>query len=296
MSDNGTAALPSAIGQPSSEGVNEEPVALDLNVDAALLLKHLVGIDSYPPVLALLPSSYHLGGLDPAYEAVAERLAEAGVLIDNTVHPLVEHWLQCLYRPDVELASRIVDFGPQGEPGDMLRFSLVRSQDTHVLAVRCGDHVVIQPVFRPDRQLDTVTAALSAALGPCEALRFDPITARSEQLGEVLSDPAEWRRGLVELGATAHTAGVLSRVFGDVVRRAEVVVIEHHDGSTPQPGVCLSVFDTGSGRFVVSPSVALDGEVWATYTPGYDTALHAGIGALIDMLPGRSWFETSRTG
>ncbi|WP_067670664.1 ESX secretion-associated protein EspG [Nocardia miyunensis] len=287
----------SAVGDPPSEGENEDPIALDLNVDAALLLKHLVGIDSYPPVLALLPSTYHLGGRDPAHEIVAQQLAEAGVLIDDdTVHPTVEHWLQCLYRPDMELVARIVDIGQEGEPGEMLRFSLVRAGDTHVLAVRCDDHVVIQPVFRPDRQLDTVTAALSAALGPGEALRFEPVTVRSEQLGEVLSDPAEWRRGLVELGATPHAAGVLSRVFDEVVRRAEVVVIEHHDGTSPQPEVCLSVFDTRSGRFVVSPSVALDGEVWATYTPGYDTALQAGIGALIDVLPGRSWFETSRTG
>ncbi|MBY8862759.1 ESX secretion-associated protein EspG [Nocardia sp. CA2R105] len=296
MSDNGTAAPQSAVGHPSSEGVNEDPIAVDLNVDAALLLKHLVGIDSYPPVLALLPNIFRLADRDRVHEVVAEQLTEVGILNDGTVHPMVEHWLRCLYRPDVELVARILHIGPDGEPGDMLRLSLVRAGETHVLAIRCDDHVVIQPVFRPDRQLDTVNAALAAALGPGTALRFEPVTAPSDQLGEVLSEPSERRRGLVELGATPHTAGVLGRVFDEVQRRAEVVVLEHHDGSTAEPEACMSVFDTLSGRFVVSPSVAMDGQVWVNYAPGDDAALQAGIRALVELLPGRSWFDTSRTG
>ncbi|MQY23850.1 ESX secretion-associated protein EspG [Nocardia macrotermitis] len=276
--------------------MDEDPIAVDLNVDAALLLKHLVGIDSYPPVLALLPNIFRLADRDRVHEVVAEQLTEVGVLRDGTVHPLVEHWVRCLYRPDVELAARIMAFEPDGEPGDVLRLSLVRTGDSHVLAIRCDDHVVIQPVFRPDRQLDTVTAALTTALGPGPALRFEPLTAPADQLGEVLSEPSEQRRGLLELGATPHTAGVLGRVFGEVWRRAEVVMVEHHDGSAAQPEVCMSVFDTPSGRFVASPSVAMDGQAWVNYAPGDDAALHAGVRALVELLPGRSWFDTSRSG
>ena len=53
--------------------------------------------------------------------------------------------------------------------------------------------------------------------------------------------------------------------------------------------------DAESGRIVVTPSVALDGERWSTYVPGDGTALHAGLVALVELLPGRSWFGTSRS-
>ncbi|WP_040775748.1 ESX secretion-associated protein EspG [Nocardia pneumoniae] len=274
--------------------MEDDPVVIELNVDAALLLQHLVGIDSYPLVLALLPNIYRIEDRDRVHAVVAAQLTEVGVLQDGRVHPVVEHWLQCLYRPDVELAVRIVDTGLDGEPKGMLRLSLVRTGETHVLAVRSDDHVVIQSVFQQDNELDTLSAAVAAALGPAPVLRFDPIAATAEQFGEVPDDQDERRRALVELGAEPHTAAVLSRVLDEVVRRAEVVVIEHHDGSSAQPEVCVNVVDTLSGRFIVTPSVAMDGRKWARYAPGDDAALRSGIGALIDLLPGRSWFDTSR--
>lgn len=42
------------------EGVESDPGAIDLNVDAALLLQHMVGIDSYPPVLASMPDTCNI--------------------------------------------------------------------------------------------------------------------------------------------------------------------------------------------------------------------------------------------
>ncbi|WP_280384791.1 ESX secretion-associated protein EspG [Nocardia wallacei] len=276
--------------------MEDDPVAVDLNVDAALLLQHLVGIDSYPPVLALLPNIYNLDDLNRVRAVVAEQLTEVGVLDNGRVHPVVEHWLQCLYRPDMELVARVLDNGRDGAPRGMLRMSLVRAGETHVLAVRSDDHIVIQSVFLQDRQLDTVAAALTAALGPGQALRFEPMSAPLEQFQEVPSEPDERRRALVELGAQPHTAGVLTRVLDEVVRRAEVLLIEHRDGGSAQTEVCLSVLDTLSGRIVVTPSVAMDGQVWSTYAPGDDAAIRSGVAALVELLPGRSWFETARTG
>ncbi|MBF6224119.1 ESX secretion-associated protein EspG [Nocardia abscessus] len=271
-----------------------DPVAIDLNVDAALLLKEMVGIDSYPPVLALLPNIYRLEDRDRVHAVVTEELTEAGIIDGDSVHPVVEHWLRCLYRPDVELAARILATGADGEPQGMLRFSLVRSGDTHVLALRCDDEVVIQTMFQDRQNLDNVTAALAAALGPAEVLRFTPMTTTVEQLREVPSEPDERRQALLELGAQPHTAAVLTRAFAEVVRRAEILVIEHQDGVSAQPEVSVSVLDTLSGRLIVTPSRAMDGELWSTFAPGDDAALRSGIGALIDLLPGRSWFDTSR--
>ncbi|MEU1998416.1 ESX secretion-associated protein EspG [Nocardia gamkensis] len=267
---------------------------MDLNVDAALLLKELVGIDSYPPVLALLPNIYRLEDRERVHAVVAQELTEVGIIDGDRVHPVVEHWLRCLYRPDMELVARILATGVDGEPQAMLRFSLVRSGDTHVLALRCDDNVVIQTMYQDGQNLDTVTAALTAALGPAEALRFTPMTTTVEQLREVPSEPDERRQALLELGAQPHTATVLTRALDEVERRAEILVIEHRDGSPPETDVSVTVLDTSSGRLIVTPSRAMDGEIWSTFAPGDDAALRSGIGALIDLLPGRSWFDTSR--
>lgn len=277
-------------------GDEPDPVSIELNVDAALLLKDLVGIDHYPPVLALLPNIYRIADRDRVRAAVAAELTEVGVLVDGAVHPVVGHWLQCLYRPDVELVVRIIDTGLDGEPRAMLRLSLVRAGDSHVLAVRNDDHIVIQSVFLEGEQLDTVAAVLSAALGPGRALQFEPVTATRDQVDELPDESDERRRAFAELGAAPHTAGVLSRVLSEVVRRAEVLMIEHHDGERRLPEVCLSVLDTLSGRIVVTPRLTLEGRICSTYAPGDDAALRAGIAALAELLPGRSWFTTSRTG
>ncbi|MEV0297697.1 ESX secretion-associated protein EspG [Nocardia sp. NPDC050710] len=271
-----------------------DPVAIDLNVDAALMLQDMVGIDSYPPVLALLPNIYHIEDRDRVRAVVGEQLTEVGVIEDGRVHPVVEHWLQCLYRPDMELVARVADTGLDGRPKAMLRMSLVRSGETHVLAVRNDDHVVIQSVFQQQRELDTLAAALAAALNPHPVLRFQPLTASMEDFADIPAEQRERQLALLELGANPHTAGLLSRVLDEIVQRAEVLMIEHRDGGSAQTQFCLSVLDTLSGRVVVTPSVAMDGQGWSTYTPGDDSALRAGIAALVEMLPGRSWFDTSR--
>ncbi|UGT63339.1 ESX secretion-associated protein EspG [Nocardia asteroides] len=274
--------------------MESDPVAVDLNVDAALLLQELAGIESYPPVLAVLPNIYDLDDRHRVRVAVAAELSELGIVVGGAVHPAVERWLHCLHRPDVELVARIVDTGLTGGERTMLRFSLVRSAKEHVLALRCGDSIVIQPVFQGGRELRNVTAALTAALGFLPPVRFEPVSADLAEFEAVPDDPAERRAALLALGAHSHSAAVLTRVLGEVVRRAEIVAVQHRDGGSTATEVCLSVLDTVSGRLVVIPHLALDGRVRSTFAPGDDAAVHAGVAALLELLPGRSWFDTSR--
>ncbi|WP_280233659.1 ESX secretion-associated protein EspG [Nocardia cyriacigeorgica] len=272
-----------------------DPIVVDLNVDAALVLQSLVGIESYPLVLALHPNIYDEDDHARVHAVVLDQLAEAGIVEDGRVLPVVARWLRCLYRPDTEMAVRVVDTGFGGESQAMLRMSLVRQGDTHVLAARNDDHVTIQSVFHEGDGLETLAAAVSAAVGPCPAAQFEPLTATAEQLNDMPADQSEHRQALLELGAHRHTAGVLSRVHNEVVRRTEIVMFEYHDGGTAEPKVSANVLDTPSGRIVVTPSVAMDGRLWCTYLPGDDAAVHAAVAALVELLPGRSWFDTSRT-
>lgn len=277
-----------------SDDTDHDPTVVDLNVDAALVLQDLAGIDDYPLVLALLPNIYDEDDHARVYAVVLDELEAAGIVEDGRVHPVVRQWLHCLDRPDTELVVRVIDNGRGGDDPAMLRMSLVRQGEQHVMAVRCDDHVIIQPVFYEGRSLDTLAAAVVAAVGPCPPLEFEPLTATEEQFGEVPSGQTERRQALLELGAHRHTAGVLSRVMDEVVRRAEIVMFEHHDGVQAVPKVSAAVLDTMSGRIVVTPSVAMDGQLWTTYLPGDDAAIGTAVAALVDLLPGRSWFDTTR--
>jgi len=279
----------------SGEGVETDPIAIDLNVDAALLLKDMAGIDSYPPILGVMPNIFDVDDLERVQKVVAAELTEVGIIDGDRVHPAVQHWLQCLYRPDVELITLVLTTGLDGDSQAMLRMSLVRSGETHVMATRCDDEIVIQPVFQQEGQLDSVYAAVTAAVGPGTALRFPPMTAAVADLAEVPADQDELRQALLELGAQPQAAGALSRALEEIVQRAEVVVLEHRDGVQVKPSSGVAVLDTLSGRIIVTPSVAMDGEVRSTYAPGDDATLQAGIEGLIDQLPGRSWFDTRRS-
>ncbi|MFB8281061.1 ESX secretion-associated protein EspG [Nocardia colli] len=273
-----------------------EPATIDLNVDAALLLRDLVGIDAYPVVLAILPNIYRIEDRDRVRAVLQRQLVEAGIIDDDgRIHPAVAHWLRCLDRPDVELAARISDTTLATDSQSMLRFSLVRRGDSHVMAVRYDDHVVIQSIFPTGRPMDTVATALCAALGDWPALEFDPMVATLTQLAGVPAGSAERRQALLELGATPRTAAVLGRELDAVLHRAEVVMIGHRNGSFAQPELCTSVLDTPAGRIAVIPHRALDGEVWSTYLPGDASAVRAGVEALAELLPSGSWSAASRT-
>ncbi|MGW5388334.1 ESX secretion-associated protein EspG [Nocardia sp. NPDC003963] len=288
------------MGTASAEVESGDPVSVDLNVDAALVLKDLVGIDTYPLVLAITPNIFRISDRDRVRAVVAEQLAADGIISGGEVDPVVASWLRCLERPDTELAIRVIDNGRGGEVPTMLRVSLVRSGEQHVLAVRCDDEIVIQSVFHQGRQLDTLTAVLESILGDYPALDFEPFTRADSDTAE--SEPPQdvdgVRAGLRDLGATPRTANVLTRALGEIVRQAEVLMMEHRDGGpeTPDFTICMNVLDTFSGRFVITPSVAMDGRTRSTFRPGDHAALRSGINTLAELLPGRSWFDTARTG
>ncbi|MEU0546032.1 ESX secretion-associated protein EspG [Nocardia sp. NPDC005978] len=276
-------------------GTPSEPVAVDINVDAALVLKSMVGIDEYPQVLALMPNIYRPEDQHRVHAAIVTELADAGIVHEGSVHTRVAHWLRCLERPDMELAARVVHTGLDGQPASMLRLSLVRRAEEHILAIRCDDRVVLQPVFHEGRKLTTLTSAVLAALGPYPPLAIDTLAATMEQFAAVPAEPEQRRRALLALGATAHTAATLTRALDEVIRRAEIVTIEHRDGTDQTPQFSLSVLDTPRGRIVAAPARALDGGKRSTYTRGDAAAIGSGIAALIELLPSGSWFDTSRT-
>jgi EspG family len=267
------------------------PVAVDLNVDAALLLRSLVGIERYPAVLALQPNIFDPHDQARVDAVVFDRVARGRIVEDGRVQPRVTHWLRCLDRPDIELTGEIFDTEPgRPDPVDRLRISLVRAGDTHVLAIRHDDQLVIQELFTGGRPLPTAAAALLAALGPRPPLLFDPLTAPAAELDDLPVDsPAQARRAYLRLGASPHTASVLAALRCEVIRWAGIMMVEHHDKNSRPTAGWAGVFDVPAGRAVLSPSVGVDGQVWSTYAPGDDAAIERALGSLVEFLPSRSW-------
>jgi hypothetical protein len=272
------------------------PVAVDLNVDAALVLRSLVGIDGYPAVLALRPNIFDPHDQERVRGVVLERLAHERIVEGGRVQPTVARWLRCLGRPDIELAGEIFDAEPgRPEPIDHLQMSLVRAGDTHVLAIRHDDQLVIQQLFTGDWPLKTAAAALRAALGPRPPLRFDPLVAPADELTDVPVDsPAQARRAYLRLGATRQTASALAALRCEVTRWAGIMMVEHHDGSSTQSAGWAGVFDAPTGRAVMAPTIGVDGQVWSTYAPGDDSAIERALGSLVESLPSGSWTTTRR--
>ncbi|NUS45492.1 MAG: ESX secretion-associated protein EspG [Mycobacteriaceae bacterium] len=270
--------------------------ALEMDVQTAVVLQSMLGIDCYPAVLAILPQFYNVDDAERAAFEIRERLRESGVLVDGRVQPQVAHWLRCLHRPDIEAAARIFEVDPhQRQLGTMLRMTFVRAGDTHVLATRCLDQVAVQQLSPGSDPLAVAAAAISAAFGAAEPLSFDAVTAPTsafDALGG--ASGGELRRGLVDLGATVRTASVLARELPGVHRRAEIVLVEHHDGRLVQTPVGVGLLATPAGRVVTMPSAGADGAAATTFTPGDEVALAAAVRGLLAELPAKSWTDTAR--
>ncbi|MGO4617655.1 ESX secretion-associated protein EspG [Nocardia sp. 2YAB30] len=68
-----------------------DPVAVNVNVDAVLVLQSMVGIDSYFPVLAVMPNIYNEADQARVHAVVLDELVRAGIVEDDRVHLAIAH-------------------------------------------------------------------------------------------------------------------------------------------------------------------------------------------------------------
>ncbi|NUS45804.1 MAG: ESX secretion-associated protein EspG [Mycobacteriaceae bacterium] len=267
------------------------PVAVDLNVDSALLLQRLVGIDRYPANLMLMPTVFDDGEQARVDEYVSRQLTDAGILADGVPLPRIAHWLHCLARPDVELTGEVTD--ARADPHDdksTLRMALARSGDTHVLALRHGDAVVLQELDAGERPVQAVAAAFAACFGPAPARRFESWSMPAAAFDTLpAGSPERFRRALLALGAGHRTAGALATLRTAATRSGGVVMTEHHDGNATRTAGWVGVFDSPHGRTVLAPVRRADGELWCTFLPGDMPALEFALTRLSLLLPSGTW-------
>ena len=270
--------------------------AAHLSVDSALFIKRLMDIDSLSPVLALMNNVYYPEDQARVDDETVPLLVESGLIdLDGTVDPTLASWMRVLERPDMEVTLR-------GMQDDRMRRAVVaRRDETHVMAMRRNDELVVQAVWSTTKSLDDVvsTPIWSAMRESAEVLapqpaEFEPVTFPLDQIAELsaATTPGDMLRTLRgELGVDVQTAKILNEVSAYSGQRCEIVMRENRGIQTVDTKAGVMVADTSFGRVV--SAVGGHGprsRLWVTFGPGTFTRFRAAMADLVQLTPSRDWF------
>lgn len=270
--------------------------AAHLSVDSALFIKRLMGLDSLPPVLALMNNVYYPQDQAVVDDETVPLLVEAELIdLDGNVDPTLASWMRVLERPDIEVTLR-------GMQEDRMRRAVVARQgETHVMAMRRNDEVLIQAVWSTTKSLDDVvsTPIWSAmrespeVLSPAPA-EFESVTFPLDQVAEIsaATAPGDMVRALHgELGVDVPTAKILNEVSAYSGQRCEIVMRENCGIQTVDTKAGVFVADTSYGR-VLSAVGRQGSRLWVTFGPGTFARFRAAMTDLVQLTPSRDWFAT----
>ncbi|KAA1249875.1 ESX secretion-associated protein EspG [Mycobacterium simiae] len=268
--------------------------AAHLSVDSALFINRLMGIDSLPPVLALMNNVYYPDDQARVDDLTVAVLIEAGLIDTNgVVDPTLASWMRVLERPDIEVTLR-------GMQGDRMRRAVVARQgESHVMALRRNDELVVQAVWSTTHSLDDVvsTPIWSAMRESADVLapppaEFESVTMPLQQVAELsaASTPGDMVRALRgELGLDMTTAKILNEVSAYSGQRCEIVMRENRGIQTVDTAAGVFVADTSYGR-VLSAVGRQGSRLWVTFGPGTYARFRAAMSDLVQLTPSRDWF------
>lgn len=261
--------------------------AVELTVEQAWFIAEEVGCGSFPWVLAITPPYSELAA---AGQFAADRVAELtglGVMSGSgVINHAVAQWIQQTCRARQWLELRVV-----GAHGDMLRGLIARHADATVVALRSGGLVTFtaMDLVHPNDLVPVLVAGLTGRRAASFGDFTVPVRAGA-RADEKLRNGAELTEVLEYLGIPASARQAVEAVFTGRRSYVEIVAGEHRDGHRVSTEVGVSVVDSESGRILVSPSKAFDGEWVSTFTPGTAAEIAAAVDRLIATLPGGSWF------
>lgn len=270
--------------------------AAHLSVDSALFIKRLMDLDSLPPVLALMNNVYYPQDQALVDDETVPLLVESGLIdLDGNVEPTLASWMRVLERPDIEVTLR-------GMQEDRMRRAVVARQgETHVMAMRRNDEVLIQAVWSTTKSLDDVvsTPIWSAMRESAEVLapapaEFESVTFPLDQVAEIsaTTTPGDMVRALRgELGVDVPTAKILNEVSAYSGQRCEIVMRENCGIQTVDTKAGVFVADTSYGR-VLSAVGRQGSRLWVTFGPGTFARFRAAMTDLVQLTPSRDWFAT----
>lgn len=262
----------------------DDVVAVELTIDGLLVVADKLNLTDFPPSMGIRPNIPIPELRDIVWEKVERDLTAQGVLdVFGEPHAEVAGMLDTLSRADRTLEGR---WWRRDVGGKMIRFTVCRKGDRHVVAARDGDLLVLQRVA-PQVGL---AAMVNVVLGSGTPADVEPLTGQASQLGESATANELGRFGIAPPSA---------RIYSDAIAApdswVEITAIERHPGGTvTTTDVAAGVLDSRQGRIVSIPR-RVNGDLYGSFLPGTKENLQRALDGLLDFLPSKGWFDATET-
>lgn len=275
---------PLAPGRPGFAGPVDDVVGVEVTIDGMLVIADRLHLVDFPVALGIRPNIPQEDLRDIVWEQVQRDLTAQGVLDHNgQPHPGVAKMVETVSRADRTLECRWWRRDHGGEAGGlMVRFVVCRKGDTHVVAARDNDMLVLQLVAPQIGLAGMVTTVLGSA----EPAAVEPLTGVASELAECTTAAQLARHGVPPTQARIYT-----EIVSDPTSWVEIIATQRHPGgTTTHTSAAAGVLDSKHGRLVSLPR-RVGGELYGSFLPGTQQNLQRALDSLLELLPAGSWLD-----
>ncbi|QLL07423.1 ESX secretion-associated protein EspG [Mycobacterium vicinigordonae] len=260
-------------------GLYDDVVGVEVTIDGMLVIADRLQLVDFPVALGIRPNIPQEDLRDVVWEQVQRDLTGQGVLDHHGMpHPGVATMVDTISRADRTLECRWW----RRDKGVMVRFVVCRKGETHVVAARDDDMLVLQLVA-PQVGL---AGMLTTVLGPADPANVEPLTGLASELAECTTAAQLTRHGV-----TPAQARIYSEIVSNPASWVEIVASQRHSGGTnTTTSAAAGVLDSKHGRLVSLPR-RVGGELYGSFLPGTQQNLQRALDSLLELLPAGSWFD-----
>ncbi|OBK18470.1 ESX secretion-associated protein EspG [Mycobacterium asiaticum] len=271
---------PLASGRAGLAGPVGDVVGVEVTIDGMLVIADRLHLVDFPVALGIRQNIPQEDLRDVVWEQVQRDLTDQGVLDHNgQPHPDVTTMVDTVSRADRTLECR---WWRRDVGGVMVRFVVCRKDETHVIAARDGDMLVLQLVAPQVGLAGMVTTVL----GPAEPANVEPLTGIATELAECTTAAQ-----LSSHGVPPAQARIFSEIVSNPTGWVEIIATQRHPGgTTTHTSAAAGVLDSERGRLVSLPR-RVGGELYGSFLPGTQQNLQRALDSLLELLPAGSWLD-----
>lgn len=265
-------------------GPVDDVVGVEVTIDGLLVIADRLHLVDFPVALGIRPNIPQEDLRDIVWEQVQRDLTAQGVLDHNgQPHPSVRTMVETISRADRTLECRWWRRDRGGEAaGVMVRFVVCRKGDTHVVAARDEDMLVLQLVAPQVGLAGMVTTVLGSA----EPANVEPLTGVASELAECTTAAQLTRHGV-----PPAQARIYAEIVSDPTGWVEIIATQRNPGGTTiHTSAAAGVLDSKHGRLVSLPR-RVGGELYGSFLAGTQQNLQRALDGLLELLPVGSWLD-----